>query len=161
MFEFSNIARDRAVTTTVAPGTYTASSTKGTAIYVGQGKKVDVIMGLGAWTDGVQVWKIQESLTSTDGDFGDAPVASLDVKNGSPLSLDASGFLQVADATKNNKVIVVAYTGGKPYVRVTTGDTGGTTGGAGAAYVVVGQLRETGLTPGAVTDFDYRANPTS
>lgn len=141
---FSNIAHDHAASASIVPGTYTAASTKGTGVSLKTAQKADVVIYLGAWTDGTQTWAIQVSPdTDTDGHYVDAPVADLDPVL--PTPLDSSGHLVVADATKDGKVYVIPYTGNAPWIRVVTGDAGGTTGGAGAAFVIAGQLRDVGV----------------
>jgi hypothetical protein len=157
-FFWSNLAHGSTGATSIAPGTYTAASTKGTGIDTAGSNRSDIVIALGAWTDGAQLWKIQVSDDDVDGNYANAPLASLDYVSG---VLNGSGFLAVTDATKDGKVYVVAYTGSKRWIRVVTEDTGGTTGGAGAAFVFLTQSRYVGTNPGSSTNFDSAYNPTS
>jgi hypothetical protein len=116
-----DIANNIGVDQTLAPVDYTAT-TKGTAADLQGFNSAAVIVNTGAITSaGLYVVSVQESDTTTDGDF--ANVAATDLVGALPASLAATS------------VYKVGYVGGKRYIRAVITKTSGTSIVAGAVVV--------------------------
>jgi len=116
-----DIANNIGVDQTLAPVDYSAT-TKGTAVDLQGFNSAAVVVNTGAITSaGLYVVKVQESDTTTDGDFTD--VAAGDLVGTLPASLAATS------------VYKVGYVGGKRYIRAVITKTSGTSIVAGAIVV--------------------------
>jgi hypothetical protein len=109
------------VVSTLIPATQSATA-KGTAVDLQGFNSASVIVNTGAIVSaGLYVMSVQESDTTTDGDFTD--VAAGDLLGAFPASLAASS------------VYKVGYKGSKRYIRAVITKTSGTSIDAGAIVV--------------------------
>jgi hypothetical protein len=116
-----DIANNIGVDQTLAPVDYTAT-TKGTTVDLQGFNSAAVVVNTGAITSaGLYVVSVQDSDTTTDGDF--ANVAATDLVGALPASLAATS------------VYKVGYVGGKRYIRAVITKTSGTSIVAGAIVV--------------------------
>ncbi|ABE62536.1 conserved hypothetical protein [Nitrobacter hamburgensis X14] len=116
-----DIANNIGVAQTLAPVDY-AATTKGTAVDLQGFNSAAVIVNTGAITSaGLYVVSLQESDTTTDGDF--ANVAAGDLVGTLPASLAATSTYKQG------------YTGNKRYIRAVITKTSGTSIVAGAVVV--------------------------
>ncbi len=114
-----------------------------------------IYVNCGTWTDGTHTFKVQESATTTSGDFADAAAGDLtrietaNSAGGLPITVAAAAnpFLAVSSAATalNTRV---GYLGAKRYIRVLDTVTGSP--GTGAAYSVHIVLGEARVQPAAV-----------
>jgi hypothetical protein len=116
-----DIANNIGVAQTLAPVDY-AATTKGTAVDLQGFNSAAVIVNTGAITSaGLYAVSVQESDTTTDGDFTD--VVAADLVGALPASLAATS------------VYKVGYVGSKRYIRAVITKTSGTSIVAGALVV--------------------------
>lgn len=116
-----DLANNIGVAQTLAPVDY-AATTKGTAVDLVGFNSAAVIVNTGAITSaGLYVVKVQESDTTTDGDFTD--VVAGDLVGALPASLAAASTYKVG------------YVGNKQFVRAVITKTSGTSIVAGAIVV--------------------------
>lgn len=109
------------VTQTLAPVDY-AATTKGAAVDLQGFYSAVIVVNTGAITSsGKYVVSVQESDTTTDGDFGD--VDAKDLSGALPSELAATSAYKVG------------YTGSKRYIRAVITKTSGTSIVAGAVVV--------------------------
>jgi hypothetical protein len=93
---------------TVAPQLLNAT-TAGTAVDTKGFESVTLLLSSGAYQNGTQTWKLQESDTTTDGDFADVDTTLLINNANFPGAIAAN--------TSENKVFWLGYAGSKRYVR--------------------------------------------
>src|SRR5574337_1904293 len=110
---------------TLAPAARTTTAA-GTAVDLEGFESAVAEIAVGAWTDGTHAFSVQESDTTTDGDFAD--VADADLQGTEPT---------VASGSTQNTVHELGYIGDKRYVRVKCTISGGPSTGlvAGASIV--------------------------
>jgi hypothetical protein len=117
-----DLASNIGVAQTLAPVDYSAT-TKGTAIDLRDYDSAAVIVNTGAITSaGKYVVSVQESDTTTDGDFGDVDAA--DLVGSLPSELAATSAYKIS------------YVGNKRYIRAVITKTSGTSIVAGAIVVL-------------------------
>ncbi len=116
-----DLANNIGVDQTLAPVDY-AATTKGTAVDLSGFSSAALVINTGAITSaGVYVVKMQESDTTTDGDFSD--VAAGNVVGALPASLAAASTYKQG------------YIGNKRYIRAVITKTSGTSIVAGAVVI--------------------------
>ncbi|MBN9069580.1 MAG: hypothetical protein J0H60_24885 [Rhizobiales bacterium] len=116
-----DIANNIGVDQTLAPVDY-AATTKGTAVDLNGFDSAALVINTGAITSaGLYVVKMQESDTTTDGDFADVDAA--DLVGSLPASLAATSTYKQG------------YIGNKRYIRAVITKTSGTSVVAGAVVV--------------------------
>lgn len=113
------------VAKTLAPAARTTTAA-GTAIDLQGFEAAVAVVEVGAWTDGTHAFSLQESDTTTDGDFAD--VADADLQGTEPT---------VASGSTQNTVHKLGYLGDKRYVRVKCTITAGPSTGLVAAATIV------------------------
>jgi hypothetical protein len=117
-----DLASNIGVAQTLAPVDYSAT-TKGTAIDLRDYDSAAVVVNTGAITSsGKYVVGVQESDTTTDGDFGDVDAA--DLVGSLPSELAATSTYKIS------------YVGNKRYIRAVITKTSGTSIVAGAVVVL-------------------------
>jgi hypothetical protein len=117
-----DLASNIGVAQTLAPVDYSAT-TKGTAIDLRDYDSAAVIVNTGAITSaGKYVVSVQESDTTTDGDFGD--VGAADLVGSLPSELAATSAYKIS------------YVGNKRYIRAVITKTSGTSIAAGAVFAL-------------------------
>ncbi len=117
-----DLASNIGVAQTLAPVDYSVT-TKGTAIDLRDFDSAAVIVNTGAITSaGKYVVSVQESDTTTDGDFGDVDAA--DLVGSLPSELAATSAYKIS------------YVGNKRYIRAVITKTSGTSIVAGAIVVL-------------------------
>lgn len=109
-----------AESTSIAPAVISAT-TKGTAIDLQGFDSALVILSVGTLTDGTHTPSVQESDTTTDGDFSDVAAA------------DLIGSLSALVSATDQRV---SYIGSKRYIRVVNTVTGSPSTGCALAAVV-------------------------
>jgi len=110
----------------LATGTVTVTTdTNGDAIDTAGFESLEFIISSATITDGAYVIKVQESDTTTSGDFTDCAAESV---------LGSASFA----ATDDNAVKRIGYIGKKRYARIVIDQTGATTGGVFSAVAVLG-----------------------
>lgn len=115
---------DKTVTQSIAPAAQTDGTHAGTAVDLANAGNAWVIFPAGTRTDGTHTPKIQESDTTTSGDFTDVAAA------------DQIGTLAAITSNTQQKA---GYIGHKRYLRAVITTTGSTTGAVAGAYVVTGE----------------------
>ena len=113
------------VAKTLAPAARTTTAA-GTAVDLQGFEAAAAIINVGAWTDGTHAFSLQESDTTTDGDFAD--VADADLQGTEPI---------VASGSTQNTAYKVGYLGNKRYVRIKCTISGGPSTGLVAAADIV------------------------
>jgi hypothetical protein len=109
-----------------------AATVSGTAVDLANAQSCMVTLTLGAWaTDGVYAYKLQESATTTDGDFTDVAAADL-----------VGAFTNVTDNAGVGTVQKVSYIGSKRYIRVVETVSGHTSGSLIRNAIVVMGMRK-------------------
>ncbi|MFU0504015.1 hypothetical protein [Pseudaminobacter sp. NGMCC 1.201702] len=117
-----DLASNIGVAATLVPATQ-AATLKGTAVYLRDYDSAALVINTGAIVGaGLYVMSLQESDTTTDGDFTD--VAADDMVGSLPASLAASSTYKVS------------YVGNKRYLRAVITKTSGTSIDAGAVVVL-------------------------
>jgi hypothetical protein len=110
----------------IEPIKITATAT-GTAQDTAGYESVAAIVSIGVITDGTHTFTLQESATTTDGDFTNVSAS------------DLMGAFTAADSSSDEAIQWVGYKGSKRYVRVKDTVTGTTTtGGLFSASIVLG-----------------------
>ena len=118
------------VAESLAPAARTTSAS-GTAIDLQGKESALVVFHVGTWTDGTHTFTVQESDTTTDGDFANAAAAAL--QGSAPT---------VTGADNDGLIAKVGYVGTKRYVRARCAITGSpSTGLVASACVVTGHAR--------------------
>lgn len=102
------------------------ASTTGTAQDTAGYESVMAIVNFGVVTDGTHTFTLQESATTTDGDFSDVAAA------------DLMGAFTAVTSASDEVLQQVGYKGSKRYVRVKDTVSGATTGGLIGATIVLG-----------------------
>lgn len=116
-----DLASGIGVAQTLAPVDY-AATTKGTAVDLQGFDSAAIVVNTGAITSsGKYVVSVQESDTTTDGDFAD--VAAKDLNGSLPAELAATSAYKVG------------YVGNKRYIRAVISKTSGTSIVAGAVVI--------------------------
>lgn len=110
---------------TLAPEARTTSAS-GTAIDLQGYESAVALIEVGAWTDGTHTYALQESDTTTDGDFAD--VVDADLQGTEPA---------VASGSTENTVHKLGYLGDKRYLRVRVVITAGPSTGLASAATIV------------------------
>jgi hypothetical protein len=103
-----------------------ASPFKGVAVDLLGYDAAEAIVLAGVWTDGTHTPKLQESVDTTDGDFGDVAAGDM-----------IGTFTAITSALTASNAQRVSYVGSKRYIRIVL-TTAATTSGA---YVDGGVLR--------------------
>jgi hypothetical protein len=106
-----------------------AADDTGSAIDLAGYNSAEIVWAVGVVTDGTYAIEIQESATTTSGDF--AAVAAADL-----IGTEKTGVT----TTNDNAVYVVGYKGSKRYIRyVITETSAGSTGGVMSILVLKGK----------------------
>ncbi len=108
----------------------TTTTTTGAALDTAGYESVTAIVDFGTITDGTHTISLQESDTTTSGDFADAATTSL------------LGSFTAGTSSADETSYAVGYKGGKRYVRVKNTTSGTiTTGGIVGATIVLSHAR--------------------